>query len=391
MCDEYSMSVDERYKYLCRKSEQYHLASRREKSEILDEAVSVTELGRKYLCHLLNGAPPQRKERQRQRGLRYGYRVADAVRVVAESLDWICAERLQPVLAQTAQHLASFHELDVDESLLEKLRIISVSTLHRMLQSIRKDEPRLPQRRGRPSSPMKAQVPMTRIPWDLDQPGHFEVDLVHHCGESTGGDYMCTMQWIDVATGWSERIAVLGRSAREMIPAFQAVLARCPFPVLELHPDNGSEFFNGHLLRFFRTQVTGLKLSRSRPFHKNDNRFVEQKNATLVRAYLGNARLDTRTQCRALNDIYGAMWVYYNLFQPVLHQQGCLYEQDDQGRLHVHRMQDTAQTPLDRLLARADLPSQTRDSLLALYNQTNPRALRRQIRQQLDQLLGTTS
>jgi hypothetical protein len=96
---------------------------------------------------------------------------------------------------------------------------------------------------------------------------------------------MCTLQMIDVATGWSERVAVLGRSFRVMEAAFLHILARLPFPILEIHPDNGSEFFNHHMLRFWGQIVQGVKLSRSRPFHKNDNPRVEQKNATLVRAY----------------------------------------------------------------------------------------------------------
>ena len=119
---------------------------------------------------------------------------------------------------------------------------------------------------------------------------------------------------IDVATGWSERAAVLGRSYRVMADGFQRCLARLPFPVLEIHPDNGTEFFNQHLVRFFRETVQGLQLSRSRPYHKNDNRNVEQKNATLVRAYLGYARLDSAAQTIALNHLYDQMRRYYKYY-----------------------------------------------------------------------------
>lgn len=185
--------------------------------------------------------------------------------------------------------------METSPSLLDQLGRISVPTVKRKLSRIRQDQPRLPRRRG----PQRAHrltrgIPMKRIPWDEQHPGHFEVDLVHHCGPSASGEYMCTIQMIDVATGlpvrgtqtgWSEHRAVLGRSYLVMEDAFRRILGRLPFPVLEIHPDNGSEFFNHHLLRFWKDTVQGLQLSRSRPYHKNDNRFVEQKNSTLVRAY----------------------------------------------------------------------------------------------------------
>jgi len=119
---------------------------------------------------------------------------------------------------------------------------------------------------------------------------------------------------IDVATGWSERVALLGRSYLVMQDAFERIMARLPFPVREIHPDNGSEFLNHHLLRYFGQKLKGAKLTRSRPWQKNDNRFVEQKNDTLVRAYLGHERLDTAAQTQALNALYDQMWLYYNLF-----------------------------------------------------------------------------
>ncbi len=150
--------------------------------------------------------------------------------------------------------------------------------------------------------------------------GKAPVDLVQHSGENTSGEYGHTLQLIDVATGWSERVMLLGRGYQAMQEAFVHVSERLPFAILELHPDNGSEFFNWHLVRFWKEKVTGVQLSRSRPYHKNDNRNVEQKNDTLVRQYFGEVRLDTREQIAAGNRLYEQMWVYYNLFQPVMHR-----------------------------------------------------------------------
>ncbi len=159
-----------------------------------------------------------------------------------------------------------------------------------------------------------------------------------------------------------------------MEAAFRHILLRLPFPIREFHPDNGSEFLNDQLLRFWQGSVAGLRLSRSRPYRKNDNRFVEQKNASLVRAFFGAARFDTPAQCAALDALYDQLWVYYNLFQPVLH---LVAKHVEAGR--VRRQWDRAQTPYARLAATPALLAPLRVELDALYRRTNPRALRRAI------------
>jgi len=215
---------------------------------------------------------------------------------------------------------------------------------------------------------------MKRIPWDTSEPGHFETDLVHHGGESTLGEYGHSLQLIDVATGWSERVAILGGGQAAMEQGFRRILERLPFPIVELHPDNGSEFFNQHLVRFWKEKVTGVQLSRSRPYHKNDNRNVEQKNATLVRQYFGTLRLDTPEQVAAMNALYEQMWLYYNLFQPVMH-----LAEKRMGPEGVQRIWDTAQTPYQRLLASGKLSAEQQTHLHTLYEQTNPLRLRQDI------------
>ena len=215
---------------------------------------------------------------------------------------------------------------------------------------------------------------MGRIPWDTPDPGHFETDLVHHGGESASGEYAHTLQLIDVTTGWSERVMLLGRGYHAMEVAFTQVLERLPFAVKELHPDNGSEFFNYHLVRFWKEKVSGVHLSRSRPYQKNDNRHVEQKNDTLVRHYFGDLRLDTAEQVAAGNALYERMWLYYNLFQPVMHLTEKIVEGDK-----VRRKWDEAQTPYQRLLAAGDLSQEQQERLQTLYEQTNPLQLREEI------------
>ena len=225
---------------------------------------------------------------------------------------------------------------------------------------------------------------MGRIPWDTKEPGHFETDLVHHGGESAAGEYGYTLQLIDVATGWSERVTLLGRGQQAMEKAFTQVLERLPFAIKEVHPDNGTEFFNYHLVRFWKEKVTGVHLSRSRPYQKNDNRYVEQKNDTLVRQYFGELRLDTPEQIAAGNALYERMWLYYNLFQPVMHLCEKMVEGDK-----VRRKWDQAQTPYQRLVATGVLSQEQQARLQALYEQTNPLLLRDEIYAGLDALWET--
>ena len=275
MSIEEKMTIDERRKYLHKMQKRYKQASRKEKGQLLDEMEQVTELQRKYLIGLLQG-DLKRQRRRRQRGRTYGPKVDDALRVIYESFDYICAERLTPNLVWMTKQLARHGELEPTQELLAKLEQISISTVKRILRRIRQDEARLPRRGPRRANARWRDIPMKRIAWDTVTPGHFEVDLVHHCGPTTAGEYMCTLQMIDIATGWSERVAVLGRSYWVMRHAFERIVQRLPFPILEIHPDNGSEFLNHHMLRFWGQIVQGVQISRSRPYFKNDTLFLRK-------------------------------------------------------------------------------------------------------------------
>jgi hypothetical protein len=387
MSTEEKMNIDERRKYLRQMKKRYAKAGRKKQGQLLDEMEAVTELERKTLIRLMK-SNLQRKPRRRQRGRIYGAEVEDALRVIYPSFDYICAERLTPNLVWMAEHLARHGELEVSHVLLEQLERISVSTVGRLLGRMRLDEPRLPREGPRRANRLTRDIPMLRLPWDIQVPGSCEVDLVHHCGPTTGGEYMCTLQMIDVATGWSERRAVLGRSYMVMEAAFLCCLARLPFAVREIHPDNGSEFFNHHMLRFWGEIVQGVKLSRSRPFHKNDNPRVEQKNATLVRAYLGHERLDSVAQVLAANQLYDKMWLYYNLFQPVMHLAEKEVIRQAGQPAQVKRRYDRAQTPFDRLCATDAILPQHRQQLQALRDQINPRQLRQAIYDTIDYIFS---
>ncbi len=368
------LTIDERRKYLKRVWPRYRQADRAGRGRLLTEMEQVTGLHRKSLVRLLAAPSLERRPRRRQRGRTYGVAVRTVVATVWESLDYICAERLTPALLPTARHLAQFGECQLTPQVEEQLATISRATVQRLLATMARPTPRLPRGGPEQANRVRQAVPMGRIPWQTPEPGHFEVDLVHHCGASATGEYVHTIQMVDIATGWSERAAVLGRSQRAMEAGFRRILGRLPFPVRELHPDNGSEFFNDHLVRFWGEEITGLTLSRSRPYHKNDNRLVEQKNATLVRAYLGYGRLDTPAQAEALDRLYEQLWLYYNLFQPVLHLAEKVVTDS-----RLRRKWDTATTPYQRVVATGVLTEDWRATLDARYAQINPRQLRRAI------------
>jgi hypothetical protein len=187
---------------------------------------------------------------------------------------------------------------------------------------------------------------------------------------------------VDVATSWLEPAALLGRSGRAMVDAFARCERRLPFPVLEVHSDNGSEFFVAHVLRYWQERADVPFLSRSRPYRKNDNRFVEHRNGTVIRAWIGNDRLDTAAQTIALNRIYGMIATYHNFCQPVMRLQAKVRTESGQ----VRRRYDSPRTPYQRLLDTEVLSAAKAQELEQTHAKINPRALRADILKAIDGL-----
>ena len=386
MATEERMNVDERFKYLRMMKTLYHEADRAGRSRFLDEMEAMTGLGRKHLIVRMNSLGPYRQRRWRERSRQYKADVEEAVALIADTLDWICAERLKPALPKMAAHLAKFGEMRTTPVLLEQLEQISISTVHRMLRCIDPPPDRLPQaRRGRrPDSVAQTMVPVRVIPWQEPEPGHFEVDLVWHCRFGVPGPFVCTIQFIDVLTAWSERFAILGYEFNTVWKAICAFKAQCPFPVREIHTDNGPEFINLPLVSHFGEAMVGTQMTRGLPGHKNHNRFVEQKNGSLIRAYLHNLYLFTPEHVMMLNELYADMRIYYNFFQPVLRQVARRAVMYPDGICRVVREQDVARTPLDRLLqAKPPISRETAQELRAVFDSTNPRALKQRIHARL--------
>jgi hypothetical protein len=384
MTTDEKMTIDEVYKYLRMMRPQYEQSSQTEKGRMLNDMERVTGRHRKSLIRLLRGSL-ERHPRRQQRGRIYNADFDAALRRIYESYGRICAERLHPNLTDLATKLAVHKELELTEPLKAQLATVGLTTVRERLRQFRQDEPQLPRRAPRSPNPFLQDIPMRRLPWDIPTPGYFEVDLVHHCGPSSHGEYVHTLQMVDVASGWSERVALLGRSYRVMEDGFRRILARLPFPILGLHPDNGSEFFNNHMARFW-ADYSQVEISRSRPYQKNDNRFVEQKNSSLVRYYVGDIRLDTVAQTQALERLYQQLWLFNNCFQPSLRlsSKETLPATDDQpGRI---RRRHTALTPWQRICEADVLDPEQLDLLQLRIDVTNPRKLHQQIHDQLQAL-----
>ncbi len=383
MSEEDDMTISERRKYLHKMWGLYRDASKKEKGKLLDDMEHVTGLNRKSIIRILNGRL-SRKKRTNERGPTYGTEVIDAARMISHALDHPCAERLQPNLVFMAKHLSNHNQLFLDKNILAGLESISVSTLKRNLTNINKSADKIGRKRfpKRKRNTFKEVYPMHRIPYDIPQPGHFEVDLVLHCDEDNAGEYIHTIQMVDVATGWCGIQAVYGRSYRVMKDGFEWILANLPIPVVEIHPDNGNEFFNQHLLRFWKNTIPDLAISRSRPYHKNDNRFVEENNASLIRAYIGHGRLDTLQHLMILRDIYKDLMCYHNFFQPVMKT----IQKNYIDEVHYRRVFDTARPPLDRLAATNVITKDHLEMLMYMRDQVDIIALRERLERNITDL-----
>lgn len=219
---------------------------------------------------------------------------------------------------------------------------------------------------------MLKQIPIQIFAWNESRPGALEVDLVEHNGGSSSGHYAYTLSATDIVTGWGARRAVLGRSRKAVFAGLTHVLGAWPIAPWALHSDNGSEFMNAHLLSY--TQQHGLKLLRSRPYRKNDNAHVEQRNRQYVRQVIGYDRYDTQAEAAWLNRIYAVLDVYANLFLPTMKlvaktRDGC----------KVRKRFDRAQTPLSRLATTEALSDAALTRLTQQHKSLNPLVLRREI------------
>ena len=265
----------------------------------------------------------------------------------------------------------------------EQLKSVSASTIDRLLGRYKDSGLRLPFSTTKPGSLLKTSVPIrTFAEWDEDVPGFIEVDLVAHCGDTTEGFYLNTLSAVDIATGWVECQAVWGKGQQRVGSAVHKMSRSLLFPLLGLDSDNGSEFINQHLYSY--CQRNEITFTRSRPYKKNDNAHIEQKNWSVVRRLVGYGRYTSRPSLRQLARVYGLMDQYANFFQPVMK-----LKHKSRNGARVHKVYDTAQTPYQRLLEYDVLTSEERVAMQRRYELLNPVRLKRGIDRAVERLLET--
>jgi len=353
--------------------ERYRRASRADKTQILDEFVAATGYHRKHALRLFRAGPPAPRTGHGGRPRRYDALVVGALREVAEASDWLCGKRLAPFLAELVPALAAEGALRLEPTVQERLVGMSAASIDRHLRRFRLLRRPSGLSTTKPGTLLKQQVPVhTYTPWDEQQPGFVEIDLVAHCGTTTAGFYLNTLTLTDVATGWTECVGVWGKSQAAVFAALEQARDRLPFPLLGIDSDNGSEFLNAHLVRW--CAHAAVTFTRSRPYWKNDQAHVEQKDWSIVRRLLGYERYESAAALAALQTVYQHLHLWINHWQPVLK----LVAKERDGA-KVRKRYDTARTPYQRVLAWAGGSPAAAARLQAEHTGCGPRAVWRQV------------
>lgn len=358
----------------------YLKAKKSGKARILDEFVAATGYHRKYAIRVLKHGRKATGLRKKGRRKQYQGEVVAVLTRIWEICGRICSKRLKPFLPEIVVVLERHQELSLSAEVKSQLLRMSRATIDRCLQPARFEEKRHGLSTTKPGTLLKKVIPIrTFADWDDARPGFVEVDLVAHCGESVEGQFLNTLTTTDVSTGWTECVAVLHRSQQLVFAAIQTMRQRLPFPLLGLDSDNGGEFINDILYRYCQDeQVT---FTRSRPYKKNDQAHVEQKNWSVVRHLIGYDRFETQEELQLLNSIYDDLRLYVNFFQPVLK----LIGKEQVGKKTVKRY-DEAATPYQRVLRSDQVDLAVKARLCHQYLQLNPVALRSSIDQKVAKL-----
>jgi len=360
----------------------YLKASKVEKQKMLDEFTSATGYHRKHAIRVLKNQRPVQNhlkgKTKRYRALYCG-EVVQALEQVWEIYGHICSKRLQPFLPEAIRILERCQEIQLSKDTKTLLLKISSASIDRCLRPVR-----IKSRHGlsttKPGSLLKNLIPVrTFTEWDEERPGFTEIDLVAHCGNSPEGQYLNTLTCTDICTGWTDVTALPHRSQEVVSKAIQHMRQRLPFPLLGIDSDNGSEFINDLLYRY--CLVEKITFTRSRPYQKNDQAHVEQKNWSVVRHTVGYDRWDTEQELVLLESIYDDLRLYINFFQPSLK----LIAKERIGNKTFKRY-DPARTPYQRVLERKDISAEAKARLMNLYLQLNPVELRSRIDQKTAKL-----
>lgn len=365
----------------------YKNASRKEKNLILNEFCATLNYHRKHAIRVLRKFKRFRKTQKQKPGRAPFYsqpQILKPLKKIWLTANLPCSKRLKAILPLW---IPGYNELfgpltpKVSQALLQ----ISPATIDRILAHSRIRYKKHGRSTTKPGTLLRKQIPIQTNQWNESRPGFLEADSVAHCGDSLSGIFAYTLDFVDIATGWTEQRAIWGKGESDVLQQIKNIEQSLPFPLLGFDCDNGSEFLNHHLLRHFSQRKQPIHFTRSRPYHKDDNAHIEQKNWTHVRQWLGYQRLDNPKVVPLLNHLYTQEWrLFLNFFCPsvkLLHKQRI-------GSKTI-KLHDSPKTPLQRILDSPSIPQQTKNPLSKQLEKLNPFVLRKAIEEKLKLIFDT--
>ena len=378
------MSLPARREYLKQQKARYLKAAKPEKSLMLREFCQNTGYNKKYAIRIL-AAGHGYQDKCLNRKIHYIYAKEDIcyLKQIWEVMDYSCGQRLAPQLPEVIAKLIQFRELDIPPAIAEKLKRISSSTIDERLKNYRSELRRTINSTTRPGSLIKKQIPIRTSSWDEQRIGCCELDTVAHAGDNAAGEFIVSLDLTDILTGWTETEAVMGKAQSRVMAGLENIKNRLPFALLAIDPDNGSEFINWQLWQYCLDR--SIEFTRGRPYAKNDNAHIEQKNWTHVRKVFGYQRRETEAELKIMNDLYrNEIRLYKNFFMASVK----LIEKKRTGKNNekIKRIYDRAKTPYQRVIECDQVSEEVKQKLREQYAALNPAELRRNINAKLEKL-----
>jgi len=374
------MNGKTRWDYLTAIYLRYKKVSKPLRARILDEFCQVCNYNRKYAIRLLNGPAPQKPKTIVRKGRRptYGAKVISALTAIWEAAGYPCSVRLKALLPLWLPWAMKRMALTVQVQ--KQLLMISPATIDRRLKGKRGQLKKRLYGRTKPGTLLKHHIPIKTDSWDVKTPGFTEIDLVSHSGNSASGEFLHSLNVTDIHSTWVESRAVMGKSQIGVLNAMQDIERALPFKLLGIDSDNGSEFINYHLKTF--CDQNHIQFTRGRPYKKDDNAHIEQKNYTHVRKILGYLRYDSGPAQKAINELYqNELHIFQNLFLPAMK----LSKKTRVGS-KLKRSYDKPQTPLERLLKCPQADPVKVQQLKRLRDQTDPFELAKRIEEKIERI-----
>lgn len=376
------MDLEAKIQYMETLREEYFKASKKGKTAILNEYCKRTGEDRKHAIKSFNYKVRKKKpEEKKKRRQTYNGEVIATLVEIWNIFDRPCGQRLRPLIRDELDKLRYYREIKCSDATAVSLKRISSATIDRRLRHEKKVLNLQVESRKKKETSLLSQVPVkTSADINVGEGGHTQIDCVEHNGASAAGEFINSLTTVDIHFGWWEGEAVMGKGQQPAVKAIKSCRARSPIEWQEMHPDNGDNILNWHVHGY--AQQEKLKLSRSRPYRKNDNCFIEQKNSTHVRKPLGYLRFDTSQEQGVINDLFrGDLRLFKNFFQPVMKLQDKTKFKGKQ-----HRKYDEPTTPYHRIMLSDQVDEETKAELKAVYDSLNPAELKRSIDAKVNKL-----